>query len=594
MDNPKGAAPTPANRNPEGTTGAAAGRRQKKISGSMEKKAFRLIVLPLLVLIILGAGGYFIGRPVYAHFRMKKGLQAASIAAAHFATNNYIEGIKSLEIARKFALGRPEVVQLEADVLTQLKYPNAVAAWYHLSTLRPLTQAETWKFVDIALDLERLDVADGELKKLAGIHGREAAYLKRHARLSILRSAWIDAINDARAITELEGSSPASEMLLAEASIRCGDPTFQAEGKRMLLLIAQTDPKRQVEAINLLYETGQLDRPEQNMLARLLNAREDLNLSGQLLAASLRMTVDKEQRQNLAEEIRSRLPANNEKDTVRFVDWCLLYRIPRPAIEALRPYAASTNDNLVSLQVQALALDERWAELDELLGTPDKPFVPAVVQSIQAWRSAKEGRMDEAKAKFKVAISSAAPTENTPPRYAFVANWAEMAGLPLVAVEAYTPMLQDPMTTVAAAKACVRLLRPMSELEPSFPVAVGLLNYAPGEDNVRESFTHMALVLNREIPKALTLATELHQQKPDNAFRTLLLAAALTRSGKAQEGLNLVDSLSNENGFDDRMRTMKLYVLLENQQREPARRVARQIDRTKISREELAMIPAGL
>lgn len=555
----------------------------------------RYFVVPAVILGVLGLGGYLGGKPVYRAIRTRRGVAAAEQAAAHFATNDFEGGVKFLKLAASLAPNSAEVTQVRVDVLTKFRDPRAIDEWRQLNAIRPPSLEQQWRLVDFALDVERLDVAGEELGKLEALHARKPEYLRRATRYFLQSGRTQDAVETARSLAEVDSGNPKSELLLGEALIQSGDAAQRAEGRRALLLLAQTDATVQDAAISQLIDHSTLTSDERVMLSRLINARSDLDLNGHIISATLRMTSDRQQRENAAEEVRAHLPAGNEDAAVHFADWCLRYQAPTAAALGLQPFAKSTNSNTATLYVQAVALSENWTRLDELLSEPDSRMDASIVASIRGWRAAKAGKSDDAVNYFKIAISKAAPTKDNPQRYTVVASWAEIAKMPLMAVEAYAPLVAAPQTTVFAARASLKLLADQSTLAPSLPILRSLLDYAPNDGSIQTEYARTALVLNREVAKALPIATNLLAQYPKSSRIRVLAAAAETRNGNPAKGVALLEeSPIDFTDLDDRWRALQVLVLAKGQLREPARRIIRQLKLDAIKAEEKTMVEESM
>ncbi len=571
-------------------------KRSGRDSGSSRSStghSFRFSVVLLLALVVLALVGFFAAKPVYRAIRVQKGIKSARRAAAHFATNGYFECAKELRLANQLAPDSPEVLEIQADLLSKLHEPNAIPIWMRLATLRPLSLEESYRLLDLALEIEAMDVAEAEIKKLGAIHSNDIAFLRRRLKMHVLEDAIQPAIADVKAIADIDGTTPSTELMLGDVLVRSNNPEDAAMGKRLLLILAQTAPAQQIEAVTLLNEQGHLSGTERNMLARVLNSRAELDFDGQILAASLRMTTDLEQRENIAEEIRTHLPPNDSAAAVRFADWSIRYRVAKPAVAALRPFAKGTNIVAIDLQVQALGLGENWAELEDFLGLYEKQVSPAIVLTVKAWRAAKKGKIDEAQTLFEQAVAKAGPTDTTPQRYRVVAAWAEMAGLPLSAVHAYEPLLNDPKSVVSAARASMTLLASNPDLELGLPIIRRMLEFVPDDLGIQQAYVTYAVVLGRDTPKALALATALHRSDPKDPTRTILLAAAHVRNGNPSEGLSVLESSPiDDSALSDGKLALKAYVLASAQQKDPARRVVRRINQTALRLQEKVLLEA--
>lgn len=560
----------------------------------MQSRSTRYIAMPLAIILVVGAIGYFAGKPAYRAIKARRAAEAARIATAHFETNGFTEGSKFLRIASTLSPGAPQVVRARAEILTRFHDPSAIQEWYQLDAVQPLSTEERWKLVDLALETDRLDVAGDELKKLGAIHSSEPGYLRRIARYFLSTAQFDDAIESARQLVELDAGNVQYELLLGEALIQSASEAKRGEGRRILLLLAQTDPTVQIPAVSLLIDHASLTTDDRVMVSRMLNSRADLDLAGHILSATLRMTTDRQQRENAAEEVRTHLPLNDEAAAVRFADWCLRFQIPSAAAISLKPFAQSTNGNTATLYVQAVALSEDWPKLDSLLSPTDPRLDPAIIESIRGWRAAKAGKTDDAINLFKVAIGKAGATGGLPSRYHVVAVWAELANLPLVAVDAYAPMLANPRTTVFAARSSLKLLQAQKDLGPSLPDLRKLLDYAPSDGSIQLEFARTAIILNQDIAKAHPMATNLFVQYPKSPSIRLLAAAAETRKGDPIRGVAILEeNASTLFELDDRWRSLEVLVLLKGQQKEPARRLARQLRLDQLKFEERAIVESA-
>lgn len=382
------------------------------------------------------------------------------------------------------------------------------------------------------------------------------------------------------------------EYLLGVALLRSGNTDWASEGRRLLMSIALSSGARQPLAASTLLNHGSLTAVEGRQIARSLERRSDLAFSDRLMVSGFRLTSDSETRETAVAAVAEDVSPSTDPERIEYVNWCLGVAAPRAArkfVESLQ----TTNSSLIALRLEAVARMEDWTALDQTLELEGKKLDPILVTGLKAWRQARLGEPDKAAETFRLGISMATELKGqaTVERLIWLASTAERASLPLVAIEAWEPLLVNRSTTAQAGRIILEHSSRVNRLEPAHRALRELIRYAPGDIAVQQTYAQSMLILNRDVEQAAKVAFSLHQSDPTDPYRRILAAFAHFRQGQAAAGLELleVEGVALET-LDPRFQTLVALIRNAAGQRESARALARSIPFERLREEERALL----
>lgn len=264
------------------------------------------------------------------------------------------------------------------------------------------------------------------------------------------------------------------------------------------------------------------------------------------------------------------------------VNWLRARRRADLAQKLVPPGRARTDETLLLAHCELLADQRRWSDLDALLQELKLPLNPVARASLRALHAHGTGRPEEAAGKVTQLLQ-------------VVAGFAEQMGQPAIAGEAWTIMLEDPLTVVPAAAVLLRQARSREDLVVEHLVYRHLLVPLGQQSEVRSQHAYLRVLFNEQVAEAETELTALVTQNLGDLRLRTALALAKLRLGKAEEALALCETGGVEwERQEPRWRAVYAAALLANQQRAAARKFALAVPLEQLKLPERALLQETL
>jgi hypothetical protein len=341
-----------------------------------------------------------------------------------------------------------------------------------------------------------------------------------------------------------------------------------------------------------LIATGVLTGVEGRQIARAIERRTDLSFTDRLEIAGLRMSGDRVERERVAQSLLSEIPPKDDEERVAYAGWTLRMQLPNVAKTLLGPLN-TTNESLVILRVEALALDGDWNGLSEVLDRDAKLIPPATAAGAKALRAQAKGENDQVTAILNAAIDSIGTSgnRNWVEQLSVLSSWAERAGQTNLAMKALMPLLQVRSALPTAGRRILLLSSGVDSLELTMPTLRALRGYAPNDRAVQNAFAHVSLLLNENVDEAAATATELLAATPDSAAARVLAAFGRLRQSKASAALEMLEEAGLDTAtLDPRLKALVASIRHAAGQRDAARQLAREIPASALKLEERKLI----
>lgn len=558
----------------------------------MVQKFNRYFFFPMLGIGLLVLIGYVGFDPARTRLRAWRSTSVVADAEAALQATNYMESHRKVQLGLQLAPRSLPVHSVAARLYTAVGQPDALAHWQVVVSMPGAGLKDRYAYIDAATRFQRQDFASEELALLAPTESRSVEYLRRMVRLRVNNEDFVNAVGLAREAQSMDPKDNELEYLLGVSLLRSGNPDWASGGRRLLMSIALSSGPRQPSAASALLAHGSLSAVEGRQIARSLERRSDLSFWDRLMVSGFRLTADSESRENAVAAVAEDIAPSTDAERIEYVNWCLGVAAPRAArkfVESLQ----TTNSALISLRLEAIARMEDWTALDQTLESEGKALDPILVTGLKAWRQARLGESDKAGETFRLGISMATDLKGqvTVERLIWLASTAERAGLPLVAIQAWEPLLVDRKTTAQAGRIILEHSARVNRLEPAHRALRELIRYAPGDLAVQQTSAHSMLVLNRDLEEAAKVAFSLHKSDPDQTYWRILAAFAHFRQGQPSVGLDLLEEKGIDlESLDSRFQVIVALVRNAAGQRESARALARTIAVEGLREEERALL----
>lgn len=551
-----------------------------------------LVILgSLVVLVILAVAAK---KFVYPVLKAMRGRQYAAEVQSHQRRGEMEEAGKKLKLALKFGPQEPEVLRAAANYSAAVNNPAAVNYFQMLKATPAVTFEDRTNYISFCLATTRLDLAREELTQLLKQDTNNIPLLKLLVQHHLIARDTGRAILTARYAARLSPTDESLQLtlgsLLTENSRRPGD---RAEGRRLLWSLAVGNSAQKGEAVKRLAANRELNAGEIRVLLKMLEAQGKRTFTEDLLVYDLRARADSGEIPGLVKEALGRyLQEHDYSSAASVAAWASSLKQDQTVLEMLPYNLVRTNKVLAPVRLGTLAELGRWSDIQTALEDRYYETGPVLTKCFQAHLAMRGGRKSEAEALFMSALQ----TEKIGLRDArLIARQAEMAGLPFTAIAVHQKLANDPRLTLESCLEILRILAPIDDLDLVRDTLRRLSQLLPGDDNVAGESAWIDLVTNHRTAEGLQTMRRLHAAYPDNPQWRVGLAVGLWRNGQAHEALVQLQTSELEwRDIQPRMQAAWTAIIGANQQRENARKLARQVDLKRIRAAERALVEPWL
>ena len=549
----------------------------------------KVLQIVLVVVAILGVGGYFGGRQAWRSMKVQRARVQARLAGTLLGEQRFLEAQKAVRTAVQMAPGDPEVLRAAATWCSITGRPEGLMYWDRLSEAEAPTRADLLKKLDLALTLNRVDVSRGVLKELLRTNENDREVLLRTVLHHSRSGHPVLAVQAARSAVSKFPIDPQLQLALGGLLLEFPDRGAQAEARNVLWNVALGTSEWRASAVDALSTSRLLTDGDRLLLIRSIEAREPVSLLDRLRVLDLRsaMVSDRSPLWAQAEALLAAHPGLTNR--VLVVRWIGDNGGLRPAASLL-PHEAARTNAFAAMAVAELCVRWRaWDGLRALLEQKPSALSPALREAAQGAMASAGGRGSDVAGHFANALQRAA---GRLPELLGVATLAEEARQPdaaakalLGAAELYPPM------TVQLCRRVLELVRPMEDLSTARRTLERLGAFLPGEPSVLLERSWLDLLSSERVDRACRTLDTLVDHPGVGTDAQVMRVLADLRAGDASAAMARMEALRVEPGtLKPRLQAVCAATLLANNQPEPARRLAVRIPADQLRSKELELI----
>jgi hypothetical protein len=172
-----------------------------------------------------------------------------------------------------------------------------------------------------------------------------------------------------------------------------------------------------------------------------------------------------------------------------------------------------------------------------------------------------------------------------------LAEQAEAAGLPEVAVDIYQRIANNPGATIDASLKSLRLLSSLEDVAQVRELSKRLARIFPQAEYLAGEFAWASLVVGDDVAESRDTFGKLSEKTPSNPSWRYCLAYAELKMGRASKALELVQGAGVPlKDLSPRMVVVHALVLEANDQRDAARRTANMVDLKRLRPAERSLL----
>ncbi|MGH8094962.1 MAG: tetratricopeptide repeat protein [Chthoniobacterales bacterium] len=427
---------------------------------------------------------------------------------------------------------------------TEKQNRSETVAWRaQLARLDPGLDNEL-NLASAALRFGQLDVARDALGRVALKDREKAAYHVVAGWLSRAQGNTAEEERHFAAAVAKEPSNDVYQFNLAVLEILSPDPEKNAAARNQLERLSKV-PQFRAEALRALLDNAlrQNQKDAANALAQELQMSPQVTFADYLLCLDLYRKLNPKKFDALLAKVKP-VATHNDHDLAQLIDWMNKNELASDALkwsEKLPTYLTS-HPPVADSVAASLALTKNWSRLKRWTRGGSWGEDDYLRLAYQAYAT-REARRDAAEAEFDSLWASAVEAAAVNPEHELVlARRASDWNLTREAEPLWQRVSSRPATRREALDALFKIYRATNDLPNLRLTAERLHEASPEEIDLAANAARFALLLDRNAGE-IALARQAYEKAPNDPTAAVTYAFALYSTGRASEGLAVLQKL---------------------------------------------------
>jgi tetratricopeptide (TPR) repeat protein len=308
-----------------------------------------------------------------------------------------------------------------------------------------------------------------------------------------------------------------------------------------MLDLARDQGKSGLDA--LLYLAGQRDLPpaDAQAIIPLLKSHPLATDAQRLLALDLAIAADPSDRTALVDKAFAEQKGADPVKRRAFGVWLNEHGEPGRTLDLIPLAEALTRKDLLLVDLDALAAQKRWADIEKILGGKNVPLDDVYTQIFLARSALEQGEQTIASLHWTRALQAAGPSVE---EMWFLGNYAEKIGQVDQAALAYEALKSNATSARPAYEALLRLAEARGDDDAALRLLREMVQRWPHDDAVVNDYTYFSLLNGSgSVQEDLKRAVDLVNQSPASLAHRTTLALAFYRLHDGASAMNVYAGL---------------------------------------------------
>ncbi len=540
-------------------------------------------------LVLLGVAGGLAYGPAKRWTMVSRARQAAAEAHTAMDQRLFVATSDKIKAALRFAPADPAVLRVAAKFLSMNGQDRAFGYWDQLIAGGHATLTDRQEMVRLALDLNRLDIAQPGVVDL--LRANPTNQQNQEFALELLAASGDLEATEAAALEVLKqfpGSGPAT-IIKAQAKLSGTNLDHSREAIDSLKQVVASQPGAKLAALRVLVSATHLPVPERRPWAEMLASDERALVSDRLRALDVLWSAIPESQSEIAKQAQGLLGAEQtEGDLVEVAGWLRRHGLIEIADSLLPAAGAKSSEGIFLARIEVLADAQQWNEAAKLVEEVGRQHPPDAVACAKAHLAHRQGRADEVATQLKSAMESAGTRWR---RLEFLAGYASDLGQVGIALEAWNRLLDEPRFAFAAASSILKTLPDTTFSEIERRAVKALARLQPRDAEIQAQNAYLDLLAGEKTDLAAQTFERLGGLYPDAPNLIFGLAFSKFRQNQPEKALSLIEKQPVDwNQAEPHHRAIYAAILASNSQFRDARLQAEKIAPNKLRPLELKLI----
>jgi hypothetical protein len=499
-----------------------------KYSGHRKKGPVRWI-LALVISVVLVLGGVL----GYQWVKLRRADKFATAGDSFREANKLNDAAIQYRVALQLEPNNYHALSGAARLATQADRPEAIELWQKVIELRKSTPRDREDYAELLIKINRLPLAEKLLDPLLK-NNPDTRALRLASRYSAKIGETDKALEFMRIAAKRAPDDDAVRFQLAELLAQSTDPAEQAEARKILWDLAGKSNAYKQVAVEALAAAPQLTADEQTRLVRELAELNAKTIKDDLLAADLSLQLHPDNATHVYQEEIDRWRNGKIEDLIQLARWLNIHQQAELVLSSFPIERAFEDNQLLLTRLDAMAVLQRWNDIDELLTQPEVTLEPSVIESFHARTAQERNAPLDAEVHWSHAISLAG---SDPFKLRFVANFAEQSRATAIALKAYEQLARFPEQTDFAYRGIERVGQRSGDLSAQRTAMAKINARTPEDPNATDQLAYLNLLLGEDVNKNFATAKKLADQYPNRLSYRVTLALGYLRQHNAADAL---------------------------------------------------------
>src|SRR6266404_1242659 len=538
----------------------------------------------VLAVVVVAAAGVL----VYHWVKITRAERFAAAGDSFVKAEKWNDAAMQYRVALELEPGNYHALSSAARLASGADRPEATELWQRVIANGRATLQDRQDYADYLIKTNRMALAEKVLDPLLK-NNPDTKTLRLAARYSTKIGDDEKAVQFARIASERAPNDDATRFQLAELLALSREPQEQTNARKILWELAGKSQEFKQVAIEALAAAPQLTADEQARLVDELASLAPKTLKDDLLAADLRLQLHPDDSAKIYREIVDRWKESKTEDIIQVARWLNIHQQAELVISSFPIERAFEDNQLLLTRLDAMAILQRWNDIDELLGQGEVTLDPAVIESFHARTAQERNATLDAEVHWSHAISLAA---SDPFKLRFVANFAEQSRATAIALKAYEQLARFPEQADLAYRGIERVGQRSGDLSAQRTAMAKLNARTPDDPNAADQLAYLNLLLGEDVNKNFATAKKLADQYPNRLAYRVTLALGYLRQHNAATALAQfngpvpIDWKQTTPGW----RAVYVAALLGTDRTDEAKKIIATIPRDRLNPQEQALI----
>jgi tetratricopeptide (TPR) repeat protein len=544
--------------------------------------------------VVLLAVGTLLARPIYHKFKAWRALNLTEKSIQALKNNDLRTATETAEAALQLWPNDVRVLR-QAALVTERTSPLRALPLWQAAWVYYHDPADQRAYILDALNAGQVGAAAAELKDLQARDANNPQAWYVEARIYLALGQWPEAMATAKRAVDSGQAPDDAHVLYAVAAQFSPEATVRAEGMNYLLKLAQQNDDLGLRALRALanYQAlppADFELVSQHLLSHPLATRED-----KLLALRLRGRFPNANDDAIVQAARDLFPIDDPNSLVTIGQWLNTQGKYEQSLKLIDTQTALTRRDLFLIRLDAMAAQNEWKAIDDLLQKPNVPLQESLLLLFRARTQTELG----AGAKADLAWDAVRlATADKPAELRDVAKYAAKLKLDDVARSAFQKLVDDPGQRRTAFENWVALERRGRHTAALHQVLVKMAAAYPNDPIVRNDLLYTGFLLGEADISQILAARQNAEKTPNQLANLITLALGYLRSQppRPADAMALFDGLDIDwSAVDPSFQAVYIAVLRANGRTSQADALQKKLPSTNLLSEEADLLktPAG-